>query len=206
MCFGIRLSLARPDVSNAAVGAGIAGLVGALVGAGIPEEEATFYNESVGRGGMLLTVHANSDAQLYDANEVMRRNSGTDVRTYGGATDAAHEGAPMTGVPGSTAAGNANTWDDASITDQPAATIDTRGSGMNAAAVGGAVGVPLFTGAHAAYRDEDREVGDVNANPRETPTGSYEGAEDQYDRAPESRDRTADEMAGDAAGGSIGTD
>jgi len=191
-------------LGGAAIGAAAGGLIGALVDLGIPEEEATFYQEGIGRGGMLLTVHANSDAQLYDANEMMRRNGGTDVRTYGGATDAAHEGAPMTGVPGSTGAGNANTWDDASLTDRPAATVDTRGSGMNAAAAGGAVGVPIFTGAHAAYRDEDREVGDVDANPRETPTGSYEGSEDQYDLAPESRDRTADEMAGDAAAGSIG--
>ena len=195
-------------LGGAAIGAAAGGLIGALVDLGIPEEEATFYHESVGRGGMLLTVHANSDAQLYDANEMMRRNGGTEVRTYGGATDAAHEGAPMTGVPGSTAAGNANTWDDASLADRPAATVDTRGSGMNAAAAGGAVGVPTFEGAHAAYRDEDRAVGDVNANPRETPTGRYEGATDQYDersnRLPDRRERTADEMAGDAAAGTVG--
>lgn len=199
-------------LGGAAIGAAAGGLIGALVDLGIPEEEATFYNESVGRGGMLLTVHANSDAQLYDANEVMRRNGGTEVRTYGGATDAAHQGAPMTGVPGSTAAGNANTWDDASLTDRPAATVDTRGSGMNMAAAGGAVGVPTFEGAHAAYRDEDRAVGDVNANPRETPSGRYEETtereyvpvHDAPDRATARHEHTADEMAGDAAGGTVG--
>jgi hypothetical protein len=198
-------------LGGAAIGAATGGLIGALVDLGIPEEEASVYQEGVGRGGMLLTVHANSDAQLYTANEAMRRNNGTDVRTYGGATDAAHQGSPMTGVPGTSATGNATTWDDASINDRPAGTFDTGERGLEGAAAGGAVGSPMVMGAHTIYRDEDRQVGDVNANPRETPTGRYEGAfdqhegaHDQYDRAPRRHEHTADEMAGDAAGGTLG--
>jgi hypothetical protein len=194
-------------LGGAAIGAAAGGLIGALVDLGIPEEEATFYQEGVTRGGMLLTVHAESDAQLYQANEVMRRNNGTDVRTYGGANDAAHQGAPMTGVPGSTASGNANTWDDASINDRPAATTDAGPLGLTAASAGGAVGAPTAVGAHAMYRDEDRQVGDVRANPSETPSGRYEGAFDERDRSARiaaDHEHTADEMAGDAAGGTVG--
>jgi hypothetical protein len=192
-------------LGGAAIGAATGGLIGALVDLGIPEEEATLYQEGVGRGGMLLTIHANSDAQLYEANEVMRRNGGTDVRTFGGATDAAHEGAPMTGVPGTTASGNANTWDDASINDRPAATFDSGERGLAGATAGGAVGAPTAVGAHTMYRDEDREIGDVDANPRETPTGRYEeGPHDQSARVADRREHTADEMAGDAAGGTVG--
>jgi hypothetical protein len=191
-------------LGGAAIGAATGGLIGALVDLGIPEEEASYYQEGIGRGGMLLTINANSDAQLYEANEIMRRNNGTDVRTYGGATDAAHEGAPMTGVPGTTATGNAKTWDDASINDRPAATFDSGERGLEAATAGGAVGAPTAIGAHAMYRDEDRQVGDAGANPRETPTGSYEGAHDQTTRVADRREHTADEMAGDAAGGTVG--
>lgn len=192
-------------LGGAAIGAATGGLIGALVDLGIPEEEATYYQEGIGRGGMLLTVHANSDAQLYEANEIMRRNNGTDVRTYGGVTDAAHEGAPMTGVPGSTASGNANTWDDASVNDRPAATFDSGDRGLAAATAGGAVGAPTAIGAHAMYRDEDRPIGDAEANRRETPTGVYEESRhDQTNRVPERREHTVDEMAGDAVGGTVG--
>ena len=191
-------------LGGAAIGAATGGLIGALVDLGIPEEEATVYQEGVGRGGLLLTIHANSDAQLYEANEVMRRNGGTEVRTYGGATDPAHQGAPMTGVPGTTASGNASAWSDPARTDRPAATFDSGEDHMNAASAGGAVGSPTFIGAHAAYRDEDRQVGSIDANRRETPTGSYEGAFGDDPHHAEDRDHTADEMAGDAAGGTIG--
>ncbi len=187
-------------LGGAAIGAAAGGLVGALVDLGIPEEEATLYQEGISRGGMLLTVHANSDAQLYGANEAMRRNGGTEVRTYGATTDAAHQGAAMTGVPGTTASGNANTWNDPSATDRPAASVDSRASGITGAAVGGAVGAPVLPGAEAAYRDEDRAVGSTAANMRDTPTGRYEGDTDSGER----RDLTADEMAGDATGGTLG--
>jgi len=194
-------------LGGAAIGAAAGGLVGALVDLGIPEEEATLYQEGVSQGGMLLTVHANSDAQLYDANEIMRRNSGTEVRTYGGATDAAHEGAPMSGLPGSTASGNANAWDDRSETDRPAATVDSGANGLTAAGAGGAVGTMVLPGVETAYRDEGREVGSSEANWRDTPTGRYEEGQPSnagHTMAADRRDLTVDEMGGDAAGGTIG--
>src|SRR6476469_2879641 len=43
-------------LSNAAAGAGIAGLVGALVGAGLPEHEAKFYHDEFEAGRTIVTV------------------------------------------------------------------------------------------------------------------------------------------------------
>ncbi len=47
----------------AGVGAGAAagGLTGALVGLGIPEHEARFYNEELVKGAMLVGVYAHAD-------------------------------------------------------------------------------------------------------------------------------------------------
>ena len=184
-------------IGGAAIGAAAGGLVGALVDLGIPEDEATLYQEGVGQGGTLLTIHANSDAQLYEANDIMRRNGGSEVRTYGAATDPAHQGAPMTGVPGTTASGHATAREDRAETDRPAAAVDAQAIGFTGAAAGG---MPVVLATDAAYRDEDRAVGGAQANRRDTPTGRYEGEALSADR----RDPTADEMAGDATGGTIG--
>jgi len=43
---------------NAAGGAAVAGLTGALIGWGIPEEDAAYYEEQVRGGRFLVTVHA----------------------------------------------------------------------------------------------------------------------------------------------------
>ena len=181
-------------IGGAAIGAAAGGLIGALVDLGIPEEEATLYQEGVGRGGMLLTVQATSDAQLYEANEVMRRNGGTDVRTYGGATDAAHQGAPMTGVPGTTATSHP------AGSDRPALSGTAVGTGLAGASAGGAVGADYGVGTHPSVHDDDRDLVRTDANQHDTPSGRYEG-----DRArTEPREHTVDEMAGDAAGGTIG--
>lgn len=58
-------------LSNAAAGAGVAGLIGALVGAGIPEHEAAYYQEEVGAGRTLLTVTAGNRA--HEAGDILRR-------------------------------------------------------------------------------------------------------------------------------------
>jgi len=61
---GIGLVAAGPIVATlAGLGAGAAagGLTGALVGMGIPEHEAKFYNEEIGRGGILLGVYTHDD-------------------------------------------------------------------------------------------------------------------------------------------------
>ena len=45
-------------LAGAGVGAAAGGLVGALVGAGIPEEEARYYERGLQDGGVLVTVYA----------------------------------------------------------------------------------------------------------------------------------------------------
>ncbi len=64
-------------LSNAAAGAGVAGLIGALVGAGIPEHEAAYYQEEVVAGRTVLTVDAGTRAR--EAGDILRRNGGYDA-------------------------------------------------------------------------------------------------------------------------------
>jgi len=61
---------------NAAGGAAIVGLTGALIGWGIPEEDAEFCENEVKAGRYLVTVEANGRAA--EAREVMHRRSGFD--------------------------------------------------------------------------------------------------------------------------------
>jgi len=71
--------------SNAAVGAGIAGLTGALVGAGIPEEEAHYYQSELESGRTIVTVQA--AGKVDEASAILRRNGAYDMQTKGtGAT------------------------------------------------------------------------------------------------------------------------
>jgi uncharacterized membrane protein len=61
---GLALVAAGPVVAGlAGLGAGAAagGLTGALVGLGIPEHEAKFYDEKIRTGGILLGVYAHDD-------------------------------------------------------------------------------------------------------------------------------------------------
>src|SRR4051812_34479243 len=46
-------------LSNAAAGAAVAGLAGALIGYGIPEEEAKYYHSEFEAGRTIVTVQAN---------------------------------------------------------------------------------------------------------------------------------------------------
>jgi hypothetical protein len=59
---------------NAAAGAAVVGLVGALVGLGIPEEDAKYYEEEVRGGRFLVSVEA-GDRQA-EAWAVLRRAGG----------------------------------------------------------------------------------------------------------------------------------
>ena len=55
---------------GAAVGGGAGGLVGALTGAGVPDEDAHVYAETVRRGGNLVTVRAD-DSQAPTIEAIM---------------------------------------------------------------------------------------------------------------------------------------
>ncbi len=64
-------------LSNAAVGAGVGGLVGALVGAGIPEDEAHYYQGEFEAGRTIVTVHA--DGRADEAMAIFRRHGAYDM-------------------------------------------------------------------------------------------------------------------------------
>jgi hypothetical protein len=74
---------AAAAIGTAAAGAGLGaaagGLLGALVGAGVPEEHAHVYAESVRRGGTLVSVHPENDYQADLAERLLTENHAIDV-------------------------------------------------------------------------------------------------------------------------------
>jgi len=63
-------------LANAAGGAAIVGITGALIGWGIPEEDASFYESEVQAGRYLVTVEANGKEA--DARQILHRGGGFD--------------------------------------------------------------------------------------------------------------------------------
>jgi len=73
-------------LSNAAAGAGIAGLVGALIGAGVPEDEANYYENEFKEGRIIVTVQA--DGRADQASSILRARGAYDMSTRGSTTGA----------------------------------------------------------------------------------------------------------------------
>jgi uncharacterized protein (TIGR02271 family) len=71
-------------LSNAAAGAAVAGLAGALIGYGIPEEEAKYYHSEFEAGRTIVTVQANG--RYDEAYTILRRHGGYDMNSRGSAT------------------------------------------------------------------------------------------------------------------------
>lgn len=65
---------------GAAVGGGAGGLVGMLTGAGVPDEDAHVYAETVRRGGNLVSVRAD-DSQAALVESVLDRHTAIDTTT-----------------------------------------------------------------------------------------------------------------------------
>lgn len=65
----------------AGLGAGsvVGGLAGALVGMGIPEYEAKRYEGRIRNGGILVSVHCDSDIMIGRAKEMMRHTGAEDI-------------------------------------------------------------------------------------------------------------------------------
>jgi hypothetical protein len=63
--------------SNAGAGAGIAGLVGYLVGSGVHEDEAKYYQSELEAGHTIVTVNAGSHSG--EAAKIIRRCGGHDM-------------------------------------------------------------------------------------------------------------------------------
>jgi len=112
--------------ANAAGGAAIVGLAGALIGAGVPEEEAHYYENEFKAGRTIVTVKA--DGRAAEATEILRRFGAYDMHTAGGSTSTAAAYA-------STAASHAT-----AATAGPACATDVTSSGTPLAASKGAGG------------------------------------------------------------------
>ena len=65
------------------VGGAVGGLVGALVGMGIPEYEAKRYEGRVKDGGVLLSVHCNTTAEITRAKAVLKETGAEDIASSG---------------------------------------------------------------------------------------------------------------------------
>lgn len=65
-------------LASAATGATVAGLAGALIGAGIPEEEARYYEGEFKAGRPVVTVRA--DGRYQEALRIIRAHNGFDIR------------------------------------------------------------------------------------------------------------------------------
>ena len=66
-------------LGGAAVGTATGGIIGALVGMGIPEFEAKRYDAKVREGSILISVHTESSNQRDVAKDVFKRNNADDI-------------------------------------------------------------------------------------------------------------------------------
>jgi hypothetical protein len=73
-------------LGGAAVGTATGGIIGALVGMGIPEFEAKRYDAKVREGSILISVHTESGHQRGVARDVFKRNNADDISSGAEAT------------------------------------------------------------------------------------------------------------------------
>jgi uncharacterized protein (TIGR02271 family) len=88
-------------LSSAAAGAATAGLAGALIGAGIPEDEANYYEGEFRAGRVVVTVQAGG--RFSEAQSILERAGGYDMsmrreRAAGSASNAAGAAALSSGT------------------------------------------------------------------------------------------------------------
>src|ERR1700719_2313968 len=80
-------------LSGGAIGAGVGGLTGALVGLGIPEYEAKRYEGKVKEGGILISVHSDSNDETKQAKDIFKESGAHDISSTGEAhSDSKAEG------------------------------------------------------------------------------------------------------------------
>ena len=70
-------------LSGGAIGAGVGGLTGALVGLGIPEYEAKRYEGKVKEGGILISVHSESNDETHRAKIIFKEEGAHDISSTG---------------------------------------------------------------------------------------------------------------------------
>ena len=76
---GLLATALAGGVTGAVAGGVAGGVAGALVGLGIPEVEATYYDQQFRDGRTLMTVRA--DDRYGDASDIVRRRNGYDYET-----------------------------------------------------------------------------------------------------------------------------
>lgn len=65
------------------VGGALGGIIGALVGMGMPEFEAKRYEGRIKEGGVLLSVHCDTSAQIDRAKAVLEASGAEDISSAG---------------------------------------------------------------------------------------------------------------------------
>jgi hypothetical protein len=70
-------------LSGGAIGAGVGGVTGALVGLGIPEYEAKRYEGKVKEGGILISVHSESNDETSRAKSIFKDEGAHDISSTG---------------------------------------------------------------------------------------------------------------------------
>jgi hypothetical protein len=70
-------------LAGAGVGGAVGGLTGALIGMGIPEYEAKRYEGRVKDGGILLSIHSDTSAEIKTAKEILERTGAQDISSTG---------------------------------------------------------------------------------------------------------------------------
>lgn len=68
-------------LGGAAVGTAAGGIIGALVGMGIPEFEAKRYDAKIRAGNILISVHTEDSKQRDIAKDIFKRHGAEDVST-----------------------------------------------------------------------------------------------------------------------------
>src|SRR6202167_3964059 len=68
------------------VGGAVGGLIGALVGMGIPEYEAKRYEGHIKEGGVLLSVHCDTAAEITRAKDLLKHTGAQDISSSGEAS------------------------------------------------------------------------------------------------------------------------
>jgi len=103
-------------ISNAAAGAAAAGLAGALIGYGIPEEEAQYYHSEFEAGRTVVTVQA--DGRYDEACTILRQHGGYDMSTRGSVAAGTSTTATGTATPGTARATTAREADTIQVKEE----------------------------------------------------------------------------------------
>lgn len=71
------------SLAGASVGGAIGGLAGGLIGLGIPEYEAKRYEDQINRGGVLVSVKAETSEMSKRAHDVLEQTGAEDIGNKG---------------------------------------------------------------------------------------------------------------------------